>query len=94
MDSSSALETFGLAILVIIFIKACSLLSTGGIQALLAWVTSCVRSVPGVNLLLSTYIKNEVVGFVQQMCSTKDGHERSSLITIPEKGKSLLTTHS
>lgn len=57
----------------------------GGGRAMLARLISIVTSLPGVDTLLSTYIKDEVVGFVNHMFKD-DGMKRSTLVTIPEIG--------
>ena len=57
----------------------------GGIRAALSRITNIITSLPGFNMLVSTYIKDEVVGLVNQLFKG-DCMKRSVLVSIPQEG--------
>ncbi|XP_067935162.1 sphingosine-1-phosphate lyase-like isoform X2 [Watersipora subatra] len=57
----------------------------GGTRAVVSQLLHKFVSLPGVNTLVSAYIKDEVVGFVNKMF-TDDAVKRSVTVSIPEKG--------
>ncbi|KAF6018671.1 hypothetical protein EB796_023022 [Bugula neritina] len=81
----NVLEFIGTLGLLIFLHKLIHELRNGGTKAVAAWLTSCFSNLPGVKVLLSSYITNEVVGFVGQLYK-EDGIGRSVMLSIPEKG--------
>lgn len=81
-----ALEIIGTLSVALLIWKLFTEFSNGGLRAVLAWVTHFIGSLPGIDGMLKSYVRNEVVGFVGQLYKG-DGIERSVKVSIPEVGK-------
>lgn len=81
----SVLEVIGSSAIALLVWRLISECSNGGFRAVLAWIIHFMKTLPGVDYMLSSYVKSEVVGFVGQLYKN-DGIARSVQLTIPEKG--------
>ena len=81
------LEIIGTLSLALLIWKLFTEYSYGGTGAGLAWMTHFISTLPGVDGLLSSFVRREVAGLVGNLYK-EDGIGRSVQVTIPEKGMS------